>query len=570
MKRRIFQLIFLICFFQIFADSNSFTKARELAEKGFWEESYIELKNVPRSEKNADYLLLEAFVKIMTNRGTAKDEKYILENASLENRMILLLKNKNYNEVIRISSAIPSNQLSKDEQYLLGLAFLGLGNYKEAENYLGLDSVYALYYTAISQYAQGKNTESYNNFLKVTQEYPAHRLGIESHIYAAKCCIISKDYENAEKQARFAINKSINVSQKSEAALLLANLYQEQGKYQEGISLLKSLTNSYNQEIIPLKFKLSDLYYLSGDFSGANSTLESIQSFYAGTNYAEEAAFRRGQLYLDKKDYYYAKQLFSYCVNNFPSGNFIQQALYSQALATEKLGQEDEAVLLYQKITSLYPNSIYTFNSYESLAFLFYEKEEYERSLSIINYIQEKFPNETFFSSVNNLKPQLELLLSGTDKNLVDLVQQWNSNKRAETLAGMKAGVELATKYLVSVEDAPKGVDILKEILSKISENTTSYEKAKIASEANNLLALYHCINADYVFGSEYYLKAASFLMGINGEQAAESMYKAALALSNANKYQDVRLIYNKMSAIYPNSAWTNKTYSLLQTNKGE
>ena len=216
-----------------YANSDSLLSVRKVVSKvfdesiaTFFEYHYIFIFS--ELYENSNYNNKENLI----NRFSSFGEQYFSES------YFSCLKNKNYNEVIRISSAIPSNQLSKDEQYLLGLAFLGLGNYKEAENYLGLDSVYALYYTAISQYAQGKNTESYNNFLKVTQEYPAHRLGIESHIYAAKCCIISKDYENAEKQARFAINKSINASQKSEAALLLANLYQEQGKYQEGISLL--------------------------------------------------------------------------------------------------------------------------------------------------------------------------------------------------------------------------------------------------------------------------------------------------------------------------------------------
>ena len=170
------------------------------------------------------------------------------------------------------------------------------------------------------------------------------------------------------------------------------------------------------------------------------------------------------------------------------------------------------------------------------LVFLFFEKGEYQRALSIINKVQEIYPKESTFSSVNNIKSQIELILSGTDKDVVVLLQQWNYYKRANSVEGMKAGLELASKYLLSVEDSPKGKEILVEILSKIDENTTSYEKAQIAAEANNLMALYSCVNAEYVLGSEYYLKAASFLMGLNHEAAAESMYKAALALSSEKK----------------------------------
>ena len=186
-----------------------------------------------------------------------------------------------------------------------------------------------------------------------------------------------------------------------------------------------------------------------------------------------------------------------------------------------------------------------------------------------MEYIQENFKEESAFSNINNIKPQLELLIAGEDKDVVLLVQQWNQNKKATTLEGMKVGIELAGKYLVTVEDKEKGADILREILSKIDENTTSFEKADIAGKANSLLGLYNAINADYVVASEYYLKSASFYMGTSTENAAEAMYKAALALGNAKKIKDVELVYNKMKTLYPTSDWTEKTNLLLNSKTG-
>ena len=270
-------------------------------------------------------------------------------------------------------------------------------------------------------------------------------------------------------------------------------------------------------------------------------------------------------MYFDNEEYFQAKHQFAYCENNFPKGNFAEQALYYNAVSREKLGEIDEAVLQYLKITSLYEKSYYVFSAHERLAFLFYENGEYDRALSEINFLQENYSEQVAFSSVNNLKPQLELLISGEDKDMVVLLQQWNSNKKAQTLEGMNVGIQLAEKYLVSVAEKEKGVDILNQILEKISENTTSYEKAKVAAKANTLLGLYNCINADYVLGSEYYLKSASFYMGISTESAAESMYKAALALSNARKSKDVELVYNKMKTLYPTSSWTEKTGLILE-----
>ena len=566
MKNKIAQLLFLVFCISVFAENQDFINARQLAENGFWSESLVELKKVPKSQKNSDYQLLEAFAKVMTNQASAKDEKYILNNASLENKLILLLKKQQYDEAISYGEkALTETKLSENEKYLLGLAYLGTEKYDKAESFLGTDSVFALFYTAYCQYVLGKTSESYENFVKVTKNYPAHRLGIESHIYAAKCCIFNNDFENAIREGKFAVNKATDLTQKIEAALLVANLYQEQNKSDEAISLLTSISSTYNEKNIPVKFKIAEIYSLQGKISEANLIYEDIQNFYSGTVYAEEAAFKRGKMYFDNEQYFPAKNHFTYCESNFPKGNFAEQALYYNAISRENLGEIDEAVLQYLKIISLYENSYYVFSAHERLAFLFYENGEYNRALSEINFLQENYTEQVAFSTVNNLKPQLELLISGEDEDMVDLLQQWNKNKKAETLDGMNVGIQLAEKYLVSVEEKEKGVDILNQILAKISENTTSYEKAKVAAKANTLLGLYNCINADYVLGSEYYLKSASFYMGISAESAAESMYKAALALSNARKSKDVELVYNKMKTLYPNSTWTEKTGLILE-----
>lgn len=566
MKNKILGFLLLFSYISVFAENQDFLNARQLAENGFWNESLVELKKVPKSQKNSDYQLLEAFAKVMTNQASSKDENYILANASLENKLILLLRKQQYDVAISYGEkALAETKLSQNEEYLLGLAYLGTEKYEKAENLLGTDSVFALFYTAYCQYVLGKTSESYENFVKVTKNYPAHRLGIESHIYAAKCCILNNNFENAIREGKFAVNKATDLSQKIEAALLVANLYQEQSKSEEAIALLSSISSSYNEKNIPVKFKIAEIYSLKGQLSEANLIYEEIQNFYSGTVYAEEASFKRGKMYFDNEEYFQAKHQFAYCENNFPKGNFAEQALYYNAVSREKLGEIDEAVLQYLKITSLYEKSYYVFSAHERLAFLFYENGEYDRALSEINFLQENYSEQVAFSSVNNLKPQLELLISGEDKDMVVLLQQWNSNKKAQTLEGMNVGIQLAEKYLVSVAEKEKGVDILNQILEKISENTTSYEKAKVAAKANTLLGLYNCINADYVLGSEYYLKSASFYMGISTESAAESMYKAALALSNARKFKDVELVYNKMKTLYPTSSWTEKTGLILE-----
>ena len=129
MKNKIAQLLFLVFCISVFAENQDFINARQLAENGFWNESLVELKKVPKSQKNSDYQLLEAFAKVMTNQASAKDEKYILNNASLENKLILLLKKQQYDEAISYGEkALTETQYHKETNATMPKSFYYLRN----------------------------------------------------------------------------------------------------------------------------------------------------------------------------------------------------------------------------------------------------------------------------------------------------------------------------------------------------------------------------------------------------------------------------------------------------------
>ena len=84
MKNKILGFLLLFLYISVFAENQDFLNARQLAENGFWNESLVELKKVPKSQKNSDYQLLEAFAKVMTNQASSKDEKYIARSILLQ------------------------------------------------------------------------------------------------------------------------------------------------------------------------------------------------------------------------------------------------------------------------------------------------------------------------------------------------------------------------------------------------------------------------------------------------------------------------------------------------------
>ena len=118
MKNKLFQLVFLILCFNVFSQSEEIMSARDLAESGFWQETLVKLKSVPKTEQNSDYKLLKAFANVMTNQSSSEDEEYIMQNASLENKLNLLVRQKKYEKAIEIGEkALQQDVLSSKEKW---------------------------------------------------------------------------------------------------------------------------------------------------------------------------------------------------------------------------------------------------------------------------------------------------------------------------------------------------------------------------------------------------------------------------------------------------------------------
>ena len=111
MKNKILGFLLLFLYISVFAENQDFLNARQLAENGFWNESLVELKKVPKSQKNSDYQLLEAFAKVMTNQASSKDENYI----SAESPAGKAIMGKKEGEVVQVEApgGVFSYQIAK-------------------------------------------------------------------------------------------------------------------------------------------------------------------------------------------------------------------------------------------------------------------------------------------------------------------------------------------------------------------------------------------------------------------------------------------------------------------------
>jgi len=93
------------------------------------------------------------------------------------------------------------------------------------------------------------------------------------------------------------------------------------------------------------------------DFDQAEQALSGFLHRYPKSQYAANAQYWLGEVYLVKGQAELARTAFAKVIKNWPKHAKVPDALYKQADAAQRLGQSDEARRLLQEVVEKYPSS---------------------------------------------------------------------------------------------------------------------------------------------------------------------------------------------------------------------
>ncbi|OJF76707.1 MAG: hypothetical protein BKP49_05990 [Treponema sp. CETP13] len=483
--------------------------------------------------------------------------------------------------------------INADDQYISGLDAYCFSDWERAsyafQQALLKEKVptnklsWANYYYADSLYHQGEYAKSLERFELFLKSWATHIKAWDAKMNVAKCAIqIGGDKMGNVAMTSVAEASTIATTneQKIESAILAASLYTDAHRYGDAEQVLLPLAKSYSPDSVPVRFQLANIYAAEGKLNAADAELEKISEVFKTSDFAREAAYRRGEIFYRAGEYEVAAQKFADFRQNWQSGNFSDAALFFGAESLAKSGSTGRAILLYNDEIERYPNGTYTFASMSALIKLYRENEEYQEALHMANRMLEEFDDQARNAGVVAEVSELQLLVNGGDEQSAQLYATWTKNKKNQTSTGREAGFNLAIKYISMPEKKAEGIQMLKSLAASleslgaadtVESSLSTQQKADINLYARVLeeQAKLERDTGSAINAANIYMKVAerySVTEYVDSrEKAARAMYGAVEAFDIGRKYADSRAVYNTMQDSFADSEWTAKAKKIIE-----
>ncbi|MCQ2587971.1 MAG: tetratricopeptide repeat protein [Treponema sp.] len=457
--------------------------------------------------------------------------------------------------------------------YICGLCSVRLGNWSDAmtllDSYLNkyankygyTDEAY--FYRSLAEYKNGDYVKAYKDFEYFgTLSSPNISFTRRAYSYAAKSAVMQGDFTKAAVQAEKLRKLSFTQKDKEEAVIFCAEIYTDSGDYAKAISTLEPYTLGQSDFALKVSFLISEIYEKTGNYQKTDELYEKIFKDFPKSKEAEEALYRRGELYLNRKDYVTAENRFSEYINNYGRGAFADAAYYYSADCNLQLKQYNKSVMLNKTLLARFPSSSFTYGALKNLLIAYYEEEKYGEALNIANQIVKQFPAQAVSDGINKREVELEKIVGGTDRHIVEKVTEYEKNGGSSTEKGRSAGSELVQLYAVygSRTDA---FNLAMELIPLQKGKGENFDRG----ENCYFVASYYKENNDAKSAAQMYLKAAEYYRssGIDkNSKAAAALYAAVDCFVSESMGGDARQTADLLIKLYPSTRQAQSVKGLL------
>lgn len=541
------------------------------------EGNYAEAESIIKDCKLTEASALYANILGRQGRNSEAAEIYVSLNASRtlsdEDRLEfakVLYNQKKYDAAYKHAKSA-AQPLSP---YLCGICSIKTGNWTDAitqlENYLkkyagtyGFSDE-AFFYKSLAEYKNGDYQKAYEDF-----EYfgnlstPNISLTRRAYSYGAKSAVMLGDFEKAAVEAEKLTRISFTQADKQQAVVFCAEIYTDSGDYDKAIKILEPYTLGKSDFALKTLFQTAEIYEKKGDYEKTDSLYQKISSEFPKTREAEESLYRRGELYLSRKNYSLAEARFTDYLNSYPDGSFADAACYYCGDCDLQLKNYSKSVMQNKTLLSKYPDSSFVYGAMKNLLEAYYAEEKYGEALTIAQEIQAKYPSQSVTDGVNKREIELEKIVGGTDRHIVEKLTEYEKNGCEKTKKGRAAGSELVQLYAVygSREDAFNLASVLIPLQTGTDE---LYDRAMNC----DFSAAYYRENLDNRNAASMYLKAAEYYRSSGKDKnnkAAAALYSAVDAFVSENMTGDAEETANLLIKLYPSTRQAQNVKSLLK-----
>ena len=458
--------------------------------------------------------------------------------------------------------------------YIAGLCKYNLTEYRAAyeqlTKYINSKNTTPEYHR-LAQYYRGVccyKISDYKNAYKILSSYTTDYKNRDTFLYnacelGAKSALMNGDLKNAALLAEKMIDSSMSEEQKQNAIIYCSEIYTDCKEYDKAIKILSAYTKDGSQFAVRCILATAEVYVKKGDLANADASYKKITAEFAGTQYAEDAAYRSGEIFYAAQQYGQAQERFTKYIYDYVNGKYVDAAYYFSGDCNMKTGELDRAIMQNTMLVSKYPKSIYSYGAYKNLLQAYYEQENYRDALSTARLLVRDYNEQASSDGIGQKVVELERIVSGTDREIVEKNSEYERAGKTGSKKGRIAGSELVQLYADHNynEEAYK---LALELLNYQKDGDEMYYAAQNA----DFVAGYYYKAGESKKAAEYYLKAAENYRASgssDSEKAAAALYSATDAFMAAGLRGDAEATAKLLVELYPNTKQGSKVMNLLK-----
>jgi TolA-binding protein len=407
--------------------------------------------------------------------------------ASLEKSRCLLKQEKQSDAkklLLRLLDQDKDNPQRLRGLYLLGEADFFLGNFSESLEYyqMALADTEPKVWHPEARYSLGwcnLKMENYEKaieaFDEVVREYSLNP-GVfqtlrKSKMSLGKALFLQGDYDRARQTIEDYIKTYEEPGLRSEAWVLLGDIFSADGKYEQAIKALDGgLALEPGDEMVQqFIFRKGEVYYSMGEYQAAIDQFDTAASMENATpGLGLKASVRVGDAYIKLGLYGEGALAYNEIIENYPDYATIDSIIYRMGWCYYKMWSDEKAIETFSNLTQKYPQSNLADDALYRIGGVYYRRGDYDEAMEIYRRTEKEYPS-------TDLADKLRYQLAKSNYNLgffelaLGLFKDFSRNYPESELRE-RAAYEIGWCYyqLGRIEDA------MKHFKSLITENSGS------------------------------------------------------------------------------------------------
>lgn len=427
---------------------------------------------------------------------------------------------------------------------------------------------FALFYCGYAQYRSGKSIEAYNTLAQFTKSFPSHQLAWNAYMTSANAALENFKYDQAAAQVEKAVKCAPSKEQEQQGIILCSNIYSDAEKYDTALAVLEPYISLSSDFGIECRFQKALILSKQGRTEESDSIYKLISEQFNTHSLADDAAYRRGELYYSSADYSEAVSRFESYRKQFAKGSYIDASYFYEADCCVHLKNKDRAIILYLALINSVPKSSYIYSAKKNLMQLYSDSGDYNEALHLAENILIEFKTQAEKEGIVKQIASLRQLAGGEDELIVKKKTSFENNGGLTSRKGRNEGSELAALLWKNSGTQSEALSLVTKLLPLQTSKENLDAECSYAAENELILAQTLRNRGQNKQAAEEFLKAAQYARMCNkNETVCRALYGAVESFDAEGMYGDAKEAFETMNKMYPENEYTKQAQHIV---KGE